>query len=184
MELGLRIRALRKEHGLSLEEMAGKSGVALATLSRLENGKGGGTFRTHRKIAEALGLAISELYRGAEKPEEEAILLELKPAEAETFVYDEKASAILLTSQIAGKRMLPQMLVIHPGGKTALEQYSGGTERWVFGLKGELEVRMGGKSCRITAGSTLYFRASAPHQFFNHRTLVAKCITVTSPAVL
>ncbi len=188
MELGERIRVLRKEHGLSLEELAGRSKVALATLSRLENGKGSGTFRTHQKIADALGLAITELYRGFEPPaaEEEAVMIlpPTQPEDAETFTYDDKALAILLTNKSTGKRMLPQMVILQPGAKTTIEQYHRGTERWVFGLEGEMEIQVGGKSYRIERGGTLYFKASLPHRFFNRTKLVTKCITVSSPAVL
>lgn len=185
MDLGGRIRALRKEHGLSLEEMAQKSDVALATLSRLENGKGSGTFRTHRKIADALGLAITELYKGFDQPEEETVLLQRSEArEAESFTYDEKASALLLTTQIASKRMLPQMLILQPDAKTSLEQYRGGTERWVFILEGQVEVKVGEKGYSVGKGGTLYFRASLPHQFHNRGKSAARCILVTSPVVL
>ena len=136
MELGFRIRSIRKENGLSLEELSDKSGVALATLSRIENGKGSGTFRTHRRIADALGLPITELYRGLQEPEEEAVVLGPSSSdEAETFTYDEKASAILLARQVTSKQMLPQLITLQAGGKTALEQYPSGTERWLFVLE-------------------------------------------------
>ena len=68
MEFGRKIRTLRKEHGLSLEQLAAKSGVALATLSRIENGKGAGTFRTHQGIAVALGIELTEMYRDLQEP--------------------------------------------------------------------------------------------------------------------
>ncbi len=184
MELGTRLRALRKEHGLSLEQLASKSGVALATLSRMENGKGSGTFRTHQKIAEALGLAITELYRDFHEPEQEAVLVRLETEEAESFTYDEKTSAILLTSQIFQKNMLPQMVVFQPGGKTALEQYRKSIERWILVLEGVIEAIVGGKTYQVPKGGTLYFKASLPHQFHNRETGVTKIISVTSPAVL
>ena len=143
IQLGVRVRALRKGKGWSLEQLSGKSGIALATLSRLENGKGSGTFRTHQKLAEALGLTLSELYRNLQMEDVEANLLEPRAEEAETFTYDEKASAILLTKQASAKQMLPQMIVLKPGGKTALEEYPLGTERWLFGLEGTAEVTVG-----------------------------------------
>lgn len=185
MDIGRRIRALRKEHGLSLEALAEKSSVSLGTLSRLENGKGGaGTFRTHQRIADALGLAITELYRGAEAQEEEAVLVKSQGADADTFVYDEKASTVLLATQVSKKRMLPQMLILQPGGKTAVEQLRAGTERWLFGLAGQVEVTLGEKTYPIHEGATLYFRASLPHQFKNTGKAVARCILVTDPAIL
>ena len=184
MDLGARIRMLRKEHGLSLEDLSGKSGVALATLSRIENGKGSGTFRTHQRIADALGLAITELYRNLQESEEEAILVQTEPEEAESFTYDEKASAILLTNQVANKQMLPQKIVLQPGAKTAPEQYRRGTERWIMGMEGTVEVTVRTRSYRIAPGSTLYFKASLAHQFHNASQAVAKIISVTSPAAL
>lgn len=56
MTIGERIRALRKERGLSLEELANRSGIALSVLTRIENDRGGATFRTHQRIAEAFGI--------------------------------------------------------------------------------------------------------------------------------
>ena len=182
MELGARIRAFRKERELSLEQLSQKSGVALATLSRLENGKGSGTFKTHQKIVEALEIPITDLYQDFEQPEEEAVVVESE--EAESFAYDDKASAIMLTTHVSSKRMLPQLLILQVGGKTVLEQYQKEAERWVFGLEGEMEVKVGEKSHLVSKGGTLYFKASLPHQFFNKGAATAKSILVTSPVVL
>lgn len=184
IQLGIRVRALRKGKGWSLEQLSSKSGIALATLSRLENGKGSGTFRTHQKLAEALGLTLSELYRNLQMEDVEANLLEPRAEEAETFTYDEKASAILLTKQASAKQMLPQMIVLKPGGKTALEEYPLGTERWLFGLEGTAEVTVGPKSYKLSQGGTLYLKASLPHRIDNPSDRTAKVISVTSPVAL
>lgn len=183
-ELGGRIRSLRKDLGFTLEQLAQKSGVALATLSRLENGKGLGTFRTHQRISEAFGLPLAELYRGLQEPEQEAHLLEPGAEEAESFTYDDKASAVLLARKVSRRQMLPQMILLQPGGKTALEQYPPGTERWLFGLEGTVEAAVGEKEYRISQGGTLYLRASVPHRLQNKAATAARVISVTSPAAL
>ena len=183
MELGARVRALRKERHLSLEQLAAKSKVALATLSRIENGKGSGTFRTHQRIAEAFDIPITELYRGLQESEQEPVLVET-PEEVETFTYDEKVSATLLTPQVSGKQMLPQLIVIQPGGSSSAEQYRRGTERWLFGLEGKIEIQVGAKSYPLTKEATLYFKASLPHRLVNPTDSLAKLISVTSPGAL
>lgn len=183
-EIGARIRSLRKQRGLSLEKLAEKCGVASSALSRIENGKGGGTYRTHQRITEALGIPIVDLYRGLEEPEQEAVLTPAQPKDAERFTYDEKASAVLLTTQVSSKNMLPQMIILQPGGKTALEEHRKGTERWVFCLEGEVNATVGDESYRITKGDTLYLKASLPHRLMNAAPSVAKVISVTSPVVL
>lgn len=184
MELGARIRALRKERSLSLERLAQKSEVAVGSLSRIENGKGGGNSRTIEKVAEALKVSVAELYRGLEAPPQVAALLTPEPSGAQSYTYDEKAAAILLTTQVSRKNMLPQMIVLQPEGKTSKEQYPKGTERWVFGLEGEVVATVGDETHRLSKGSTLYVDASVPHQFANADRRVAKLISVTNPVVL
>ena len=183
MEIGLRLRTLRKNRRMSLEDLALRSGLALATLSRIENGKGTGTFRTHQKIADALGVPLPEVYRGLDKSEEVAVALPSEE-EAETFTYDGKASAIFLVRGIRAKQMLPQLLVLQPGGKTSLEQYREGTDRWLFGLEGSAQVQVGPKTYTVSEGGTLYFRGSLPHRMLNPHSKVARVISVTSPVVL
>ena len=101
MDLGVRIRALRKERGLSLERLADKSDVAVGSLSRIENGKGGGNSRTIERVAEALKVSMAELYRGLEALRQQAAVLDPAPKGAQTSTYDEKASAILLITQVS-----------------------------------------------------------------------------------
>lgn len=182
--LGTRIRALRKARALTLEGLATRSGIGASILSKLENGKGGSTVETHRKIAEALGVSLAELFRGLGEPEPEVAVTTPAAEDAAVFTYDEKASAILLTSHTARKQMLPQLLVLRPGGQTAVEQYPKGTERWLLCEEGAIEARVGEKRYRIVKGGTLYFRGSLPHQLRNTHRAVAKVISVTAPAVL
>lgn len=182
--LGARIRFLRKDLGFTLEQLSQKSGVALATLSRLENGKGQGTFRTHQRIADAFGLPLPELYRNLQEQVPEAHLIEPGGEEAESFTYDDKASAVLLARPVPRRQMLPQMILLKPGGKTSLEQYPAGTERWLLGLEGAVEVAVGEKAYRVPQGGTLYFKASLPHRLENKETTTARVISVTSPASL
>jgi len=184
MDVGSRIRGIRKELGLSLEQLSAKCGVALATLSRIENDKGSSTFRTHQRIAEALNVPIADLYKGLEQQSHEAILVAPESEDPESFTYDEKSSAVLLTKQVSGKQMLPQMIILQPFGKTSLEQYPSLSERWLLVSEGTVEAAVGGKNYRLAPGNTLYFKASLPHQIMNTGTSTAKIISVTSPAVL
>jgi len=164
--------------------LAKKSDVAVGSLSRIENSKGGGNFRTLEKVAEALKVSMAELYRGLEAPQKEADFMQPQAKDVQTFTYDEKSSAILLTSQVSKKNMLPQMIVLQPGGKTPKEQYPKGTERWLFCLEGEVDIKVGEENYRLSDGSTLYLDASVPHQFLNANGCVAKLISVTNPVVL
>jgi transcriptional regulator with XRE-family HTH domain len=58
-----RLKALRREHVLSLRELEEKSGVSYNTIWRIEDGRQGAHPRTIRKLADALGVRPSELIR-------------------------------------------------------------------------------------------------------------------------
>ena len=61
-----RLRELRHQSVLSMRELEEASGVSYNTIWRLETGKTGAQPRTIRKLAEALGVAPSELIRREE----------------------------------------------------------------------------------------------------------------------
>lgn len=61
MKVGQKIKALRKEKDLTLDQLAQMTGVAKATLSRIENGIVGGNLATLKKIASALHISLDEL---------------------------------------------------------------------------------------------------------------------------
>ena len=61
MNIGQKIKQLRKEKDLTLDQLAQMTGVAKATLSRIENSVVGGNLATLRKIAEALHISMDSL---------------------------------------------------------------------------------------------------------------------------
>lgn len=58
---GEAIRRLREEQGLTLTQLARQAKVSLAHLSRMENGDRQGSHTIRRKVAEALGAAITDI---------------------------------------------------------------------------------------------------------------------------
>src|SRR4051794_6317640 len=60
-DLGEQVRRLRQERGLTLEEVAAKSGCSVGSLSQLERGKGNPAFFTLVRIAHALDVPVARL---------------------------------------------------------------------------------------------------------------------------
>ncbi|MDP8946310.1 MAG: helix-turn-helix domain-containing protein, partial [Actinomycetota bacterium] len=59
--LGGRVRELRRGRGLTLEELAGLSGVSRAMISKLERGEKNPTLVVVAKLAGGLGVTLSKL---------------------------------------------------------------------------------------------------------------------------
>jgi mannose-6-phosphate isomerase-like protein (cupin superfamily) len=184
MNLGQRIKQLRHEKKVTLTGLSEKSGVQIATLSRIENGKMTGTLESHMDIAKALGLELTELYKGLtqeDSPVGEAVAT---PSILETFSYNSSASYEILATNVLSKKMMPIVLRVEPGGKTNPEQSPAGGEKFIFVLEGALEVHIGERSYPLTANKTLYFDASHKHWFVNPGKVTTRAISVVSPVIL
>lgn len=185
MNLGEKLKKLRKSRDLTLDDISKKSGVGKATLSRIENNITTGTLKTHMKICETLNVNLKDLYEGLDVPREEISALgEKTTEETEVFSYDAKTKSIILTKNAQRKNMLPQLLLIEPQGKTHLEQNSAGIEKFVFCVDGQIQVNIDNKEYALKKGSSLYFNSFLPHYFINLGKKPAKCLVVTSPVAL
>jgi transcriptional regulator with XRE-family HTH domain len=69
--LGLAIERLRKERDLLAYEVAEKADVNVTHYSRVENGRVNPSWGTVRRVADALGVPVSELAGQAEQIERE-----------------------------------------------------------------------------------------------------------------
>lgn len=64
-KVGQTIRRIRRERGLTLEQVADKAETDTGNLSRIERGKQGYTDKGLRLIAKALGVDVADLFRDA-----------------------------------------------------------------------------------------------------------------------
>ncbi len=183
MFIGKKLHTLRKTKKMSLTELSQKSGVQLATLSRIENMKMVGTLESHISIAKALGIDITEFYRDIDK---EAAILEVGEAQNRTdvFTHSEHSSSDILTKNILQKKMMPVLIRIDASGKTNMEQNAPGTEKFIFVLEGTVEVTVQEQEFILNKSNTLYFDASLPHSLTNKGKSVAKILCVSTPVSL
>lgn len=183
MYIGKTVKELRKRQGMSLTELAEKSGVQIATLSRIEHMKMTGTLESHMHIAKALGVDITQLYREIVKEEDKVSLTNGKTA-TDVFIHSDKSSYEILTAKVLSKKMMPILLKIEPEGRTNKEQNQAGTEKFVFVLEGKIAVEIQDKTYTLSKSNTLYFDASLEHCFINIGKTLARVICVATPVAL
>jgi len=179
------MQEIRKSKKMSLTELSEKSGVQIATLSRMENQKMTGTLESHIQIAKALGIDLTALYQDVAAQEQESrVEVQKDSASADVFNYSEKSSYEILTNKILNKKMMPVLLRIEPGGCTNKEQNASGSEKFIFVLEGYIKVDIGHTTYSLGPSNTLYFDSSLPHIFTNDGSATAKLICVTTPVAL
>lgn len=184
MLIGKRLKELRETHRMTLSELSEKSGVQIATLSRIENQKMTGTLASHLSIAKALGIDLVSLYQDVKTDEPKAEIPQVQKASAESFTYNDRASYEILTNKLLQKKMMPIVLRIEPNGKTNPEQGAPASERFVFVLEGQVDVYIEKETYKLKTNSSLYFDASREHWFENTGSKAAKVISVITPVVL
>jgi transcriptional regulator with XRE-family HTH domain len=182
-DLGKKIQHLRKERRMTLGEISQKTGIDQATLSRIENGKMTGTLHSHMKIAEALQIPFPSLYESALSEVDKAREHTARE-KVETFSHSTGAEAQLLASGILRKKMLPTLLKLKTGGKTTEEIYPSQSERFVYVLKGAIEVTLAGEKKLLKQGQSLYFDASKPHSMKNASRSGSELLSVLTPTSL
>jgi quercetin dioxygenase-like cupin family protein/DNA-binding Xre family transcriptional regulator len=183
MNIGETIRKLRKEKKMTLLELSERSGVALATLSRMENGKMTGTLESHVNICRALEVPLTDIYKDLIASSEK-VEVETKKAGTGVFVHDKRASSEMLAANSFNKNMVPMMIKISKNGDTHPEKTKSGIEKFIYVLDGKLEAEIGGNKYKLIKGDTLYFESSAPHHFKNTGSSEVRLISVVSPPAL
>lgn len=183
MEIGNRIRELRKARRLKLYELAEKSGVQIATLSRMEHNKMTGTLESHIRIAAALEIELGELYAHLRQGGQAADKLGALETE-EVLIHNDKAGYEILAKNINHKKMLPMVVKIEPGGQTREETLKTGAEKFIYALSQPVEVVINGQPLILKENHCLYFAASRPHYYRNPSGQTCRALIVQTPAQL
>jgi transcriptional regulator with XRE-family HTH domain len=163
--LGVRVRDLRKERGLTLEELAEVSGVSRAMISKLERGEKNPTLVIAARLAEGLGVSLSRL-AGVEERREVVVV----PKEGRTVLRDPETGferqSLSPTFPGRGVEFLRNVV---PEGSTSgdFPPHRKGVEEHIVVEKGELGAILDGERHLLREGDALYFAADVPHRFDN-----------------
>jgi len=164
-QLGGRIRDLRGRLGLTLEALAEISGVSRAMISKLERGEKNPTLVVAAKLAEGLGVTLSQLV-GVEERREVVVV----PREGRMVMRDPETGfeRQLLSPTFVGRGVEFVRNRI-PEGSTSGEfpPHRKGVVEYVVVERGKLGATLGGEEYLLEEGDAAYFEADVPHRFDN-----------------
>jgi transcriptional regulator with XRE-family HTH domain len=163
--LGERVRELRRGRGLTLEELAGLSGVSRAMISKLERGEKNPTLVVVAKLAEGLGVTLSKL-AGIEERREVIVV----PRDRRMIIRDSETGfeRQLLSPNFVGRGVEFIRNEI-PEGSTSGEfpPHRRGVEEHIVVERGSLRAMLGGEAYLLREGDAVYFEADLPRRFDN-----------------
>lgn len=159
------LRRHRRERKLTLEQLAERSGVSRAAISKIERGESGASTPVLGKLAEALDLSISQLIGGRQRQRALRIAKEGQP------IFREEASGFerrSLSPLYLGRGIDFVLNRLPPKAKTGpFPSHRQGVEEHLYVSKGRLKVMLDGEPHILDAGDFLYYQADLSHSFEN-----------------
>jgi transcriptional regulator with XRE-family HTH domain len=178
-EIGNRIKAVRTARGLTMADLAGRSGVSKSMVSQIERGQTNPTFATLWSLTATLGMTIQELIDSAgdaEKSEEVVVV----PAHGTPFLKsaDGKCSLRILSPTEYATRAEWYEIEVEPGGELLSEAHAVGMREHLTVLSGTLAVRSGQAEQTLKRGETARYHADREHCIRNPGKSVAHGLLV------
>jgi transcriptional regulator with XRE-family HTH domain len=177
VDVGERLRAIRRLRRCTLRTVAERSGLSESFLSQVERGRSSASIASLRRIADALGVSVSDLFEPAGPPQPRVLRRDDRPA---------------LSFGILGRKLLLTPKPLHhlevfvgeldPGGSTGAEPYSHGDSEELFVvLHGSVQLELGGETHELEAGDSIDYRSSTPHRISNVGDDLAEVMWIISP---
>jgi transcriptional regulator with XRE-family HTH domain len=161
--MGARIRFLRRQRGMTLDQLSSASNLTKSYVSKVERGLSVPSISTAMKIAESFNITVSQLL--GEDGYEGAITV-VRKNERPSFMQDGN-SAGYNYELIAGPKKFKTMepyIMKPPLNFQDQRMFEHGGEELIFVLSGSVEVEVSGEVIRLDSGDTMYFDAHLPHR--------------------
>ena len=152
---GPRLRALRRQRDITLDELSAQTGISKSTLSRLESGSRRPTLELLLPLARVYGVTLDELV-GAPPTGDPRV--HLRP------VTRNGMTMLPLTRRAGGHPGIQDHHVARRPARGARPQTHEGYE-WVYVLNGRLRLVLGDHDLVLTSGEAAEFDTRTPHWF-------------------
>lgn len=166
LELSQTIRKVRQTQGMTLEQLARKSGFSKGFISQVENFRQTPSLKALVRIAEALGIPVSSLFSEAGNAVPQYTFGRIDEGE-ELHRDDGEQYGIryfAMAYQQIGRKMDPFIIEYSPAGPRDFMFHD--TEEFFVLLEGELDYYLYDNNGRhrMRTGDTLYLKANIPHR--------------------
>lgn len=174
MDIGKKLKELRLQNDLTLDDLASRSELTKGFLSQVERNLTTPSIATLDDILEALGSNLSDFFR--EEEERQVVF-----SDKDFFVDEQEDFQIQWVIPNAQKNeMEPILLTLYPHKKShVLSAYQG--EEFGYVLKGGITIVQGNKKYKVKAKETFYLDGGKSHYLYNHTNSEAKVLWITTP---
>lgn len=174
--MGEQLHALRTEHGLSLRDLAARTGLSATLLSQVERGIREPSLKTLRALSTAFGASTSAMFAQPgpipvhhSRPGERSRL----QSPQGTVQYERLTPSNGQLEVLRG--------VLQPGEMSSTEDWAHIAVECAYVLEGVVTIHVDGQRLPVSAGEALTFDAARPHRYVNEGDAPAVYLTVATP---
>ncbi|MBC7157764.1 MAG: helix-turn-helix domain-containing protein [Rhodobacteraceae bacterium] len=183
LNLGARVRELRKERGWTLEKAALQAGLARSTLSKIENGQMSPTYEALKKLAQGLSIPVPQLFTPPSRAQASGRMAFTRAGEGQahaTATYEHE----LLAPALRVKQMLPYRARIRA---RSMDEFAGWVrhdgEEFLYVLTGIVRLYTEFyQPVEMRRGDSAYYDATMGHNVISVSDEDATILWVTSLA--
>lgn len=170
------MKELRLRRGWTLQELAARSALSKAFLSRLESGGRQASIAAALTLSRVFDVSLASLF---ESPPQETSCTIVRAADA----VEKTANGLKYTplSQ-AGRFFNVQPLRVKvPVSRRGNEHYHHDGEEWIYVLSGKLTLSLAGKTYDLEPGDAAHFESRLPHRLIARGQHDAEVLVVAAP---
>jgi transcriptional regulator with XRE-family HTH domain len=176
-DVGHQLRAVRKERGFSLGQVAEATGVSRSFLSLVETGRSDITLGRLMRLVQFYEIRISDLL--PEPPTADPRVVRVY--ERKRISSPGEGIDVFLLARDTDRLMMPIISVFEPGGENTEHNIHAG-EEFVHVIEGALMIELAGEERIILReGDSAYYEADRPHRLRNIADGTTRLLEVLSP---
>jgi len=179
-DIGQKIKALRSERKLTLDQLAKTSGVSKSMLSQIERGLTNPTLATVWSLTQSLGIEIADLLSNAQSTSTDELFFNVTKNHQTPEIQsaDGKCNLRILGPIDKVSETEWYDLVLEAGGILESDGHGKGTTEHLTVLEGELSVRNTQTEQVVLTGDTARYQADVPHYIENKGEFSARALMV------
>lgn len=186
LNLGNKIRNLRKVRALTLKEVSSLTGLSKPLLSQIENNIAAPPIATLIKISTALGVKISHFFQDPDLNDRIVVVKKEDRYSVKKLFHHKDESKVgyrweALAYPMVGKQMEPFIVEIEPRSESELLYNDHTGEEFHFVMEGRVEFRTADQTHVLEEGDSLYFDSSIPHALRGIGGLAKSLIIIYAP---
>ena len=182
--IGEKIRGLRESKNLTVDEIAGRTGLSITQITRIENNEELPSLAPLIKIARALGVRLGTFLD--DQQELGPVICRKKDLNSDEGISfsnnsrttNKNMSYFALSQDKSGRHMEPFLIDVLPAQKADFDLSSHEGEEFIYVLDGMVEINYGQDTYLLEEGDCIYYDSIVAHHVHGGNEYPAKILGV------